>query len=72
MPTLLGLIVGAILAAAAVLGIGIWRGLRGKPLVGAMLAGAAAGAFTGALLASTRYDNPDGVGGLAIMLGLLT
>lgn len=71
-PTLLGLIVGAILTAAAVLGIGIWKGLRGKPLLWAMLAAAAAGGFTGALVASTRYDNPDGVGGLAIMLGLLT
>jgi hypothetical protein len=30
------------------------------------------GGFAGALFASTRWDNPDGVVGLAIMLGLLT
>jgi hypothetical protein len=71
-PTLLGLVVGAVVAGVAALAVGWWKRLRGRPLLGAVIAAAAAGAFAGALVASTRYDNPDGVAGLAIMVGLLT
>ncbi len=71
-PTLLGLIVGVVVTGAVALTIGWWKRLRGRPLLWTVLAAAAAGGFAGALVASTRYDNPDGVGGLAIMLGLLT
>ena len=50
-----------------------WRSdQRGSALVGIAVAGFAAGGFVGAIYASTRYDAPDGVLGLAIMLGLIT
>ena len=71
-PTLVGLVVGAGIVAAAALVVG-WRSAWafGKPLAMAAM-GLVAGGFVGAILASTRYDNPDGVVGLAIMIGLLT
>jgi hypothetical protein len=71
-PTLVGLVVGAIIAAAAALIVG-WRfeWKLGSPLA-MTIGGAVLGGFVGALFASTRYDNPDGVVGLAIMVGLLT
>jgi hypothetical protein len=71
-PTLLGLVVGAVVAAIAMLIAGWWRGLRGRPLGWLTLAMAVVGGFVGALVASTRYDSPNGVAGLAVMLGLLT
>jgi hypothetical protein len=71
-PTLVGLVVGAVVTALIALFVG-WRQHWpfGSPLA-VTLTGLMAGGFVGALLASTRYDNPDGVVGLAIMLGLLT
>jgi hypothetical protein len=68
-PTLLGLVIGAIVAGIVALAVGWWKRVRGRPLLGAAAAAAVAGAFAGALIASTRYDNPNGVAGLA---GLLT
>jgi hypothetical protein len=71
-PTLIGLVVGALLGAAAALLLGWrarWRFGRPVPLG---IAGAAGGGLLGALLASTRYDNPDGVAGLAVAIGLLS
>jgi len=70
--TLTGLVVGA-----AILGIVAfitgWRaGQRGRALVSIIIAGALGGGFVGAIYASTRYDAPDGVLGLAIMVGLIT
>ena len=71
-PTLVGLAVGAIVTAVVALLLGWrYRWSFGSPIA-VTLAGLAAGGFVGAILASTRYDNPDGVVGLAIMLGLLT
>ncbi len=71
-PTLIGLIIGA-LTLAGLAAIAGWRAkLRGNRLGGAVLAAAAAGGFVGAIYASTRYDAPDGVVGMAIAIGLIT
>lgn len=67
-----GLVIGGVLVAiiAAIAG---WRAaLRGKSLGGVTALGFVVGAFVGATWASTRYDAPDGVLGLAMALGLLT
>ena len=70
--TLGGLFIGGAIA-AVVAAIAGWRSnLRGNPLVGVTVAGLALGAFVGAIWASTRFDAPDGVFGLTIMVGLLT
>jgi hypothetical protein len=71
-PTLVGLVVGGVIAAAVALVLG-WRARWsfGSPVVVAVI-GLAVGGFVGAILASTRYDNPNGVAGLAVMVGLLT
>lgn len=66
--TLTGLAVGALIGLVMALIAG-WRiGSTG------MLAiiGIVVGGFVGAIYASTRYDAPDGVIGLALMIGLLT
>jgi hypothetical protein len=71
-PTLVGLAIGALITAVVALIAG-WR-VRwrfGSP-VALAVGGLAVGGFVGAILASTRYDNPDGVAGLAVMVGLLT
>ncbi len=71
-PTLIGLIIGA-LVLAVVAAIAGWRnGLRDKALIGVTLAAAAVGGLVGAIYASTRYEAPDGVVGLAISIGLIT
>lgn len=71
-PTLIGLVIGA-LVLAVVAAIAGWRAkLRGNRLVGTVLVAAAAGGLVGAIYASTRYDAPDGVVGLAIAIGLIT
>jgi len=71
-PTLVGLVVGGVITAVVAL-IGGWRSQWrfGSPLV-MLVVGVVLGGFVGALFASTRWDNPDGVVGLAIMIGLLT
>jgi hypothetical protein len=71
-PTLVGLVVGGVITAVVALVLG-WRARWsfGSPFV-VTIAGFAVGGFVGAILASTRYDNPDGVAGLAVMVGLLT
>jgi hypothetical protein len=71
-PTLLGLVVGGLVAGIAALIVGWWKRVRGRALLALVVGLALAGAFAGALVASTRYDNPNGVAGLAVMLGLLT
>jgi hypothetical protein len=70
--TLSGLVIGAIVAAAAAL-IASWRmdWKIGSPLM-MLVVGAIVGGFVGAIYTSTRYDAPDGVFGLAIMLGLVS
>ena len=71
-PTLVGFVVGAVVLAVILLFLGYrarWR--AGSPLV-LGLVGVLLGGFVGAILASTRYDAPDGVVGLAIALGLIT
>jgi hypothetical protein len=71
-PTLVGLVVGAIAGAIAALVV-VWRlGRDAVPPVALLGAGIVAGGFVGAIYASTRYQAPDGVVGLAIILGLLT
>jgi hypothetical protein len=71
-PTLVGFVVGALLLAIILLVLGYrarWR--AGSPLVlGAV--GIVLGGFIGAIVASTRYESPAGVVGLAITLGLIT
>ncbi|HSM33238.1 MAG TPA: hypothetical protein VK987_04035 [Anaerolineae bacterium] len=70
--TLVGLAVGAAILGVVAL-IGGWRGgRRGGALVGIIVVGAVVGGLVGAIYASTRYDAPDGVLGLAIMIGLIT
>jgi hypothetical protein len=71
-PTLVGLVVGALATAVVALIVG-WRARWrfGSPAALA-IAGLAVGGFVGAILASTRYDNPNGVAGFAVMVGLLT
>lgn len=71
-PTLVGLVVGAVALAAVALFLGYrakWR--FGSPFLLAT-AGALAGGFLGAILASTTYRSPAGVVGLAIAIGLIT
>jgi hypothetical protein len=71
-PTLVGFVIGAVVVAVIALFLGYrarWR--VGSPLV-LGVAGVLVGGFIGAILASTRYDAADGVGGLVIALGLIT
>lgn len=69
--TLTGLVVGAAILAMVTFIAG-WRAdRRGRALVSIVIAGAVGGGFVGAIYASTRYDAPDGVLGLAIMIGLI-
>jgi hypothetical protein len=71
-PTLVGFVVGAVILAVVLLILGHrarWR--FGSPLVlGAV--GIVFGGFVGAIVASTRYQSPAGVVGLAVTLGLIT
>ena len=70
-PTLVGFVVGAVVLAIVALLLGRRAGWRfGSPLM-LGVAGAIVGGFIGAILASTRYDSPAGVVGLAIALGLI-
>jgi hypothetical protein len=70
--TLGGAAVVGIIALVVGLIIG-WRvDQRGRALVGVGIVSFVLGAFVGAIYASTRYDAPDGVFGLALMVGLLT
>jgi len=70
-PTLVGFVVGAIVLGVILLILGYRaRGRAGSPLVLALV-GVLLGGFVGAIVASTRYDNPDGVVGMAIALGLI-
>lgn len=72
LPTLVGLVVGAIAGAIAALVV-VWRvGRDAVPPLALLAVGVVSGGFIGAIYASTRYEAPDGVVGLAIMLGLLT
>lgn len=70
--TLSGLVIGAIVAIVVALIAG-WRmkWKIGSPLMLTII-GLLIGGFIGAIYASTRYDAPDGVLGLAIMIGLIT
>jgi hypothetical protein len=70
-PTLVGLVVGGVITAVVARILG-WRARWsfGSPIAVTVI-GFAAGGFVGGILASTRYDNPDGVAGLAVMVGLL-
>ncbi len=71
-PTLIGLVIGA-LVLAVVAAIAGWRAkLRGNGFVGGVLAAAAVGGLAGAIWASTRYEAPDGVVALGITVGLIT
>ena len=70
--TLVGLLLGGLIAlvAAAIIG---WRSQqRGRSLAGISLVGFVLGGFIGATWFSTRYQAPDGVLGLAITVGFLT
>jgi hypothetical protein len=70
--TLGGLVVGGALG-AIVAAVAAWQAdVRGSSLSGLIVLGFVLGAFIGALWASTRYDAPDGVLGLALTIGLLT
>jgi hypothetical protein len=70
--TLSGFVIGAGVVTVIALVAG-WRmeWKFGSPLV-LGLTGFIVGGFIGAIYASTRYDAPDGVLGLAIMIGLIT
>lgn len=69
--TLVGLVVGAMIGGLVAL-IAVWRMDRGaRSSVPVVLLGLLVGGLVGAIYASTRYDAPDGVIGLAIMIGLL-
>ena len=70
--TLVGLVVGALVLAVVATIIGWRAGQRGSGLAGSIVAGAVVGGFVGALYASTRYEAPDGVLGLAVTIGLIT
>jgi hypothetical protein len=71
LPTVVGFVVGAAILAVAALIAG-WRSdwKYGSPLVMTMI-GIGLGGFVGMLFASTVYDNPNGVVGLGIMVGLI-
>lgn len=71
-PTLVGLVVGAVVLGVVALFLGYrskWR--FGSPFLLA-IGGALAGGFLGAILGSTTYRSPAGVVGLAIAIGLIT
>ncbi len=70
--TLGGLFLGGAIVAIAAAIVGWRAGQRGQPLVGITVVGFVLGAIVGAILASTRYDAPDGVLGMAITIGLIT
>lgn len=70
--TLVGLAVGALVLAVVAFVLGWRASQRGRGLVGSIVAGAVVGGIVGAIYASTRYDAPDGVLGLAVMVGLIT
>ena len=70
--TLGGLVVGGVIGLIAGL-VGGWRAkLEGRALMSLGIVGLVLGGFIGALWASTRYEAPDGVLGLAVTVGLLT
>ncbi len=70
--TLVGIAAGAAVLAVVAF-IGGWRAQqRGRALVGLVGAAAVVGGLVGGIYLSTRYDAPDGVLGLAIMVGLIT
>jgi hypothetical protein len=71
LPTVVGFVVGAAILAVAALIAG-WRSdwKYGSPLVMTII-GIGLGGFVGMLFASTVYDNPNGVVGLGIMVGLI-
>lgn len=69
--TLLGFAAGAVVV-GLLTGIALWRvGLR-EGLRPAITVGVVIGGIAGGILSSTRYEAPDGVMGLAIMIGLIT
>jgi hypothetical protein len=70
--TLVGIAAGAAILAVVAF-IGGWRAeQRGRALAGLVGAAAVVGGLVGGIYLSTRYDAPDGVLGLAIMVGLIT
>ena len=67
---LVGIVIGALIGGVVAL-IASWRSQAGRPFA-VLMSGLFAGGLIGAIWFPTRYQAPDGVLGLAIMVGLLT